>query len=232
VTPRADAIASSEQLDRRVTIPGAQHYHANYLGSDAVRLYSYRTQISYVLRSRARSVLIVGKGDGLVGRLLTEYGMKVTTLDVTGDLQPDLIGSVISIPTANRSFEAALCCQVLEHLPFSQFRTALREIRRVTRGTLILSLPDIRRFFSIRLAAARFSVDWQVSIPRFPSPTVPEERTSVHGHFWEIGFRGTPFGVVREDLVRSGWRVHEVRRVSDLPWHTFFYCEVEAQDAP
>jgi hypothetical protein len=205
-------------------VPNADHYRSGYLGPDGIRLASYREQLASVLHTRASSVLIVGKGDGLVGGLLGDYGLAVTTLDICAELKPDLVGSVAAIPATNARYDAALCCQVLEHLPFEQFSSALRELGRVTRDHLVLSLPDVRRFFSLRLAATKLHLDWQFSLPRVPAPALPQDRFERHGHHWEIGFRGSGFREVCRRIASAGWDVLETRRVSDLPWHTFFRC--------
>jgi SAM-dependent methyltransferase len=211
--------------DSGAVVPGAEHYRSRYLGPDAIRLFSYRQQLVFALRYSVKSVLIVGKGDGLVAQLLSDYGVQVTTLDIAADLQPDLLGSVTSIPAAQGSFDLTLCCQVLEHLPFEQFSLALREIRRVTRGYLVLSLPDIRRFVSFRVVLPKVRLDWQLSIPRFRAPVMPAARREQHGHYWEIGYQGSSFRDVRSRVLRAGWHVLKVLRVGELPWHTFFHCK-------
>jgi hypothetical protein len=119
----------------------------------------------------------------------------------------------------------AVCCQVLEHLPFEKFGAAVAELARVSRSRIVLSLPDVRRFCSIRLSLPRIRFEWQLSFPRWRARPCSAERLRVHGHYWEIGAAGTSFKDVRRRIEQASCRVLEVRRVPDLPWHTFFYLQ-------
>ena len=49
--------------------------------------------------------------------------------------------SVFRMPYPDRSFDSVLCMEVLEHLETLEFPKALHEIRRVCRGTLIMTVP-------------------------------------------------------------------------------------------
>jgi hypothetical protein len=205
-------------------VPSDDHYHSDYLGQRAERLFSYQQQLMYTLQEQANSVLLVGKGDGLVEQILERYGVNVTTVDVEPSLEPDVVGSVDSIPCPDGDFDLSLCCQVLEHLPFERFGVALRELERVTRRCLVLSLPDVRRFVSLRARVASRSVDVQFSVPRLRPRAIPVERYTSLGHYWEIGFAGTGFTKVRTAIEASGWSIKQSRRVCDMKWHCFFQC--------
>ena len=85
--------------------PRADHYHADYLGLNAVRLASYRQQLAYSLQSKPTSALIIGIGDGIIERILKRADISVTTLDIQSDLNPDVHASVTEIPLADRSFD-------------------------------------------------------------------------------------------------------------------------------
>jgi ubiquinone/menaquinone biosynthesis C-methylase UbiE len=51
-----------------------------------------------------------------------------------------LQGSVYALPFAAASFDLVLCCEVLEHLEDPE--AALVELTRVTRGAVLLSVPN------------------------------------------------------------------------------------------
>jgi hypothetical protein len=196
-----------------------------YLGPDLIRLESYRQQLRYALRCKPRSVLLIGVGDGLVVELLRRAGVLVTTVDIDASLDPDVVASVDSLPLEDEICDVSICSQVLEHLPFDRFEPALRELHRVSRRHLIVSLPDMRKFVSVRLRLPKIRTDRQLSLPRWRPAEIPAGRGGQSPHYWEIDFRGTRYGTVRRAMERSGWRVAEVRRVSDLPWHCFFQLE-------
>src|SRR4051812_7896702 len=98
-----------------MSVPGLEHYDAQYLGPSAARLFSYREQFLYAVRSNPQSVLLVGKGDGVVVDLLRQARISITTLDIEPGLRPDVVGSVIALPACDEAFDVSVCCQVLEH---------------------------------------------------------------------------------------------------------------------
>ncbi len=102
-----------------------------------------------MLRLRPRSVCEIGVGPGLVSEVLRKVGIEVTTVDVEPSVVPDVLADVRRLPFDDLRFDASLCCQVLEHLPFEDFGVSLCELRRITRGHLVLSLPDQDAYFEL-----------------------------------------------------------------------------------
>ena len=204
-------------------------YEGTYLSSGTQRLYSYVRQIRSVfsLDPIPGRVAVIGVGDDLVGEVVRSAGISVVGIDIDPLLAPDICCSVLNMSIAHKEFDAALCCEVLEHIPFDLFPSALKEIRRITKGSLILSLPDIRRFFSLRLSAPLIgSVAFQSSLPRLRKKIFDKEsHMEFMGHYWEIGFAGFEFPKVVSAIESSGWRVEEHFRVDDMPWHSFFVCK-------
>ncbi len=86
-------------------------------------------------------VLEIGPGDGHVSWLLRRWGYQLTTCDVEPDVTPDVVGSVSDLPFDSDTFDLVMAAQVLEHLPFEQFGTCLRELGRVARTWVIVSVP-------------------------------------------------------------------------------------------
>jgi SAM-dependent methyltransferase len=112
-------------------------------------LASFWHQVDEVLDAGAHNALEVGPGNGQVTAWLTRYGVETTTLDVDPAVGADVLGSVTSIPLADDTFDAVLCAEVLEHLPFEQAVPALTELGRVARKRVIMSVPDLRPFAGI-----------------------------------------------------------------------------------
>src|SRR5262245_65958374 len=87
-------------------------------------------------------VLEVGPGSGHTTWLLRQWGLEVTTLDFDESVRPDLVGDVTKIPCEDGAFDCVLAAEVLAHLPFEQIGTALAELKRVSRGHVIVRLRD------------------------------------------------------------------------------------------
>jgi ubiquinone/menaquinone biosynthesis C-methylase UbiE len=202
-------------------VPGRSHYSLQYVAGG--RIFSFAHQIDTVISFEPRSVLEIGVGTGIVTAALRAIGLAVTTLDIQPELNPDLLGSVTAIPADKGTFDVALCSQVLEHLPFEQFRAALSELRRVTKNGLILSLPDPQPnyFVLLRLPKIR-RFHWAYTRHRFPSHDYVQSRWELAGHYWEIGDRGNQLRDIKEALRNAQWHVVRTWRVPEKPYHRFF----------
>lgn len=137
-------------------IQGREHYSLDYFRDG--RVFSYAHQIDSVLSFEPKSVLEIGIGIGMVTAALRSVGIKVITLDYQEELKPDIITSVTQIPLEENSIDVSLCCQVLEHLPFDMFESAVRELARVSSKGVVLSLPDITPHYEIRLRLPKFGL--------------------------------------------------------------------------
>jgi len=85
----------------------------------------------------------------LLPTTLKKRGYNITTLDIDPRLNPDVAASVTVIPFADNSFDVVACYEVLEHLPYENFKKAIREIFRISNSYAILSLPDASRVYSL-----------------------------------------------------------------------------------
>lgn len=205
-------------------VPGREHYAAKYVKGG--RIFSFAHQIDAVLGLEPETVMEVGPGPGVVTAALRTLGVQVTTVDVQPELEPDVVASVLELPFEAKAFDVALCCQVLEHLPFEQFGSALAEIRRVVAVGLVLSLPDVTRHCDVAFRLPRTGRHrWCWDMPRLRPRRIPPERLERHGHYWEIGFEDYRRAVVLAAIRRAGWRSVRSWRVPELTWHRFFLLQ-------
>jgi ubiquinone/menaquinone biosynthesis C-methylase UbiE len=185
--------------------------------NDSKRWMSYWRQIKEVLAFKPQAILVVGKGNDLVSEYLKLKNIKVVTLDIDEDLKPDVAASVVKMPFNDRQFDAVLCAQVLEHLPYEDFDRALLEIYRVSRSGAVISLPHfgpaIRFLLKIPfLSELRF-------ILKLPYPIKHQFKGE---HYWEIGKRGYPLRRIRNDIKKSGFIIERDFVVFENPLHHFF----------
>jgi SAM-dependent methyltransferase len=152
------------------------------------RMAQYFFQIESVREAKARSVLEIGTGPGVVAHVLRRAGLQVTTCDVDPELGADVCGDVRHLPLPDNAVDFALCCQVLEHLPFADFATAVKELARVTRDRFLISVPyTSRAVYCLHKWPFDRKRGW---VMHFGWPLNTADM--VQGHFWEAGRAGYP----------------------------------------
>jgi ubiquinone/menaquinone biosynthesis C-methylase UbiE len=119
---------------------------------------SWRHRRDLVLRLWPRdagaTALDVGCGDGALSRELAARGQRVVGLDLSlkravraRERVPEVafgLASAYELPFPDRAFDTVVCTDLLEHL--DEPERALRELVRVARGAVIVSVP-----YSIRI---------------------------------------------------------------------------------
>jgi SAM-dependent methyltransferase len=187
------------------------------------RLISYFYQIDLIRKSRPKSVLFVGVGDGMVPAFLRSHVDTVTTLDIDPALDPDVVGDIRELSFPDASFDLVCAFEVLEHLPFEESKKALAELARVSRGDILVSVPHRRtglelvlKFPFIRTLTGRNYLNLPLLVPiRFPGFAVSGQ------HYWEIDGRTTRLRDARAMFESSCEIVAEATPVLDS-YHRFF----------
>jgi len=196
---------------------------------DLSRFISYFYQVDLVAVSVGDSgakILEVGIGNGTVSDYLKKLGFSVTTCDFDPALKPDVVADVRKLPFPDNSFDAVMACEVLEHLPFEDFEIAIKELARVSRKSVVISLPYKSTYFEvalklplIRTIFRRPFLDFLIRLP------LPFGGIKVSGqHYWEIDLWRTPLRRVRAALRRYGRVIREVKPVLNH-YHYFFVLE-------
>jgi hypothetical protein len=148
------------------------------------RVLSFWYQASEALEVQPGKVLVVGKGSGITEGLIKSMSpmkVQIYTLDIDRIVTPDIVGTVTMLPFRDESFDVTICCQVLEHIPFDRFGSALHELQRVTSNRLVMSLPHGRKF--VKLAFRVSPMQERTLIIK--NPFNRKVNTSRH-HCWEI----------------------------------------------
>lgn len=186
------------------------------------RFISYWHQLNEIVSLNAREVLEIGIGNGFVSNYLRGKGIKIKTFDIDKRLNPDVVGSVLKIPFFDEIFDVIACYEVLEHLPYSNFRESLKEMSRVSRKSVILSLPDVTTVYRINIELPRIR-----SIKRLINH--PFHRPAQHvfdgEHYWEIGKTSYPLKRIEFDIRQSGLNIIKTYRVFEFYYHRFFLLE-------
>lgn len=200
---------STPQVDK-------SHYNFDKYAFEG-RFVSYYWQLKEVLALNPRSVLEVGVGDRVFGNFIkNNTAITYTSVDVADDLHPDVVGSVLELPFADKSFDAVCAFEVLEHLPFEDFDKALAELSRVARTHVVISLPHFGPMlaFSLKIPfVPQIRIAWKIPFPR--------KHVFNGQHYWEIGKRGYPISLIRKMLSTHGEMVCDFVPFGN-PYHHFF----------
>lgn len=182
------------------------------------RWVSYWHQIDEVLKLTPKNLLIIGSGDAMVSEVLKKYIKQVKTFDIESELEPNIIGSVDDIALPNNSFDVVLCCEVLEHLPFEKFEKCLKEIKRIAKKDVVLSLPHFGPpiKFSFKIPFIK-EIKIAFKVPYFIKHK-PNE------HCWEIGKRGYSSRKIRQ-VIKKYFRIKKEFIPFENQYHHFYVLE-------
>ena len=205
----------------RAQVP-TSHYHLP-LWREKGRFASWWHQLHEIEISGCSRVLEVGVGTGFLRRELAHLlGVHVVSMDVDAELLPDVVGDVRNLPFETDSFPATCALQVLEHLPWHEFKPALLELRRVASRLVLTSLPDRTPFYHIRAVLPLlppFEVNWSPPATRGAHSANPS-------HFWEIGLHDYPLRRITQVVEACSLRLVRTYRVPEHPYHRIFVMEM------
>lgn len=93
------------------------------------------------------SLLDVGCGDGrIVNRLQGKYekicGMDISSNALKNVKTTKVQGSLEKLPFPDNSFDITICAEVLEHLPYPIYNKAIKELERVSKQYILISVPN------------------------------------------------------------------------------------------
>ena len=164
------------------------------------RFASYSYQIREILATKPHSILEVGIGDGVIASYMkTNTDITYTTADFAVDLKPDVVADVRELPFSDLSFDTVCAFEVLEHIPIEDLEKALRELARVARTYVIISLPHFSHPLKLSFKLP-FVPEVQLAF------RIPHSKRHVFDgqHYWEIGKRGYPASRIRSVIQKFG----------------------------
>jgi ubiquinone/menaquinone biosynthesis C-methylase UbiE len=188
---------------------------------------SYWHQINEIFSLKPQSTLEIGKGSAFVSSYLKKRGVNIRTLDIVEELKPDVVGSVFNLPFKNSTFEVVACFEVLEHLPYENFKISLHEIFRVCKKYAVISLPqNIKKTYRIFISIPRTKGIKKIfNFPNWRKPTRPFSKE----HYWELGTKGFPLSRIKKDILKAGFEIEKTYRVFEKLFHRFFILKKVSQ---
>lgn len=131
-------------------------YYSFELYNSKIRMLSYWYQLSEILSTKPKSALEIGIGSGLITSYLRHTGVKVKTVDVNKNLNPDFEYSVLDLNDDIGLYDVVICCRVLHHIDFESLGQALKNIHSLTRKYAVITLPvdEARMYFISRYTSS------------------------------------------------------------------------------
>jgi len=208
-------------MTRKIQIEPDTYSKKDY--DDEDRFIGYWHQINNLVSLGDGSILEIGIGNKFLSHYLSSRGRKIVTLDFDRRLDPMIEGTVLNLPFKEESFDIIACFEVLEHLPYQQFIPALKELRRVSRRNVILSLPDASRIFIASLNI--HGIMRKEFVVPFPSDLKKQEHKFDGEHHWEIGKKGYELKRIIRDIQGSSLKIARTYRSKKAPHFRFFTLE-------
>jgi len=197
------------------------HYNFNkYVDKD--RWMSYYYQIGLINKLNTKNILEIGAGINFLKKYFSDIKINYKTLDIAKELNPDILGSVTKIPLKANSFDLVCAFQVLEHLPFNKFEKCLKEMLRVAKKDILISLPYNRiQFFKFELKIPLIpKIHIVFNLPLF------FKKFKFDGeHYWEIGAKGYSLRKIKKIMGRY-FKIKEIIHPYENKYHLFFILEI------
>jgi len=196
------------------------HYEfKNYMSKE--RWASVWHQLDEIQKINPKNVLEIGPGLGLFKKLAATFNINVETLDIDPDLDPDHLSPITEMPFKDNSYDVVCAYQMLEHLPYETAIQAFKEMVRVCKKNLVISLPDAQLIWRYQIYIPKLGTkDFLIARPRFKTP--------VHNfdgeHYWEINKRDYPLTKILTDFTVN-INLLNTYRVKENPYHRFFIFE-------
>jgi hypothetical protein len=207
-----------------MTQVNTEHY-AGDVYDNKERFISYFNQKNLIfesLKNNNSSVLEIGVGNGFLKNYLTANGINVKTFDFDSTLNPDYVGDVRDIENiVKEKFDVVVCFEVLEHIPFEDFERTIKQLKDVTKNTLIVSVPQTKLYVSLWMKMSLLRpLSIYLSIPAF------FRKHKFDGqHYWELGATGFGERKLKTIFKKTGLNLMKIYTDSQDPYHIYFILE-------
>jgi len=186
------------------------------------RFVSYWHQLKEIFALEPESVLEIGPGDRVFESYIKNNSeINYKSIDIAEDLNPDIVANIEKIPLEDNSFDVVCVFEVLEHLPFEKFPEVLKELKRVSKKYIIMSVPHWGRHFALELKLPYFGkIRLQHKFAWWPI-----EHKFNGQHYWEIGKKDCSLKKVKKIIKEEGLEIKKDYIVFNSPYHHFFVLE-------
>lgn len=125
--------------------------YEDYLkGIDFSNWYRYYFIIKAVVNFKPKNILEIGAGNEIVKNCLKNLVKDYKVMDINSKLNPDILSDLREFKSElKEKFDCLICADVLEHIPFSDFKTSLTNIYKYLtyNGKALITIPHKRSHF-------------------------------------------------------------------------------------
>jgi SAM-dependent methyltransferase len=183
---------------------------------------SYWYQLKEIVDRRdITSQLDIGPGSIFIKKSLEVHRPDIAyqSMDIDPALQPDVVGSVTAIPFPDNSFDLLSAFQVLEHIEFKDFESALQEMKRVSKKYIFISLPHNVPSFDMQFKLPGLKrVSFALKIP------FGQKHVFNGQHYWEVGKQGYSAGKIL-GILKKHFSVIDEYVPHENQYHHFYILE-------
>ena len=139
-------------------------------------------------------------------------------MDINPNLEPDVVGDVRDLTKYFQpgEFDLVVCCEVLEHLPFQNFESIIRDFSSISRKHVYLTLPRAQKIL--------FNMSFTLKIPFVQRkewdfhPSIPTSQTAWE-HFWELDSSSQTSRKSVTEIMQRYYTVERFQREIQNPYH-------------
>jgi hypothetical protein len=204
-------------------------------------LYHQVKEIAMLPEDEVKTILEIGPGAGYFKMIMHSLGYSVKTLDIQKDFEPDYLYDIRSLSDIKMSFDAVCAFEIMEHIPYEDFRESIKKISYIALRYVYFSFPyqcrqlfcsfqlprlSYRKLFSPLFKRNEFSFIINNPLERDIVTEQFKDRTDKHNpHYWEIGRKSYPEKRVLADIQSSGLKVIKKFHSKIYPYHFFVLCK-------
>lgn len=180
-------------------------------------------QIKEIEKCNPSSLLIIGKGEGIIDDYFKNRNVSVTTYDIDKTLKPDVVGDIKNVSKMNKKYDVVVCCEVLEHLCFDDFDLCLKQIKKVAKNHVLISVPYNGIF-------CRIQFDFPLFHNKNYSLYIPHKKKIMKksgGHQWEIGYEKKTNIKSIKKIIKRNFNIVNDYRLPNFPYIHIFNLEVK-----
>ncbi len=194
---------------------------------DKGRFHSYYYQVKFIMELEPESVLEIGVGNKTLINYLRQHGINIKSCDIDKDLEPDFVGDVRNLPFKDNEFDVVCAFQIIEHIPWVDIPNALKELKRVSRNYVIISIPFTAVTIEAMIKSSIFMhlfKTWTFSF--LINLEFITRKWKYNGiHYWEMGKKNYPRKMVRS-LINKYFTIVKEKKV-EFSYQYFFVLKKE-----